>query len=98
VNYSISIRPDAEIDIEDAAIWYEQQRNGLGNDFLDEVQNALRKMSENPYLYPIVHRNTRRTLIRRFPFAIYYLIEQDSLVVIAVMHGSRHPKRWQQRT
>lgn len=98
MNYSISIRSDAEIDIEDAAIWYEQQRKGLGNDFLDEVQNAIRKMSENPYLYPIVHRNTRRTLIRRFPFAIYYLIEQDSLVVVAVMHGSRHPKRWQQRT
>ena len=98
MNYSVSITPDAEIDIEDAAIWYEQQRKGLGNDFLDEIQNAFRKISENPYLYPIVHRNTRRTLIRRFPFAIYYLIEQGSLVVIAVMHGSRHPKRWQQRT
>ena len=98
MNFSTSIRPDAEIDIEDAATWYEKQRKGLGNDFLDEIQNALRKISGNPYLYPIVHRNTRRILIRRFPFAIYYFIEQGSLIVIAVMHGSRHPKRWQHRT
>jgi len=42
VNYPSSIRPDAEIDIEDAAIWYEKQLKGLGNDFLDEIQNASR--------------------------------------------------------
>jgi toxin ParE1/3/4 len=54
-------------------------------------------MAENPYLYPVVHRDTRRALIRRFPFAIFYRIEPDALVIIAVMHGSRHPKRWRMR-
>ena len=71
---------------------------GLGMISWMKSKKALRKISKNPFLYPMVHRNTRRILIRRFLFAIYYLIEQESVIVIAVMHGSRHPKRWQYRT
>jgi len=98
LNYTIHIRPDAEIDIEEAAIWYEKQREGLGNEFLDEVQATLDIIEENPYLYAVVHRNTHRALIHRFPFGIFYRIEHNLLIVIAVLHGSRHPKRWQKRT
>ncbi len=98
MNYTIHLRPDAEKDIEEAAIWYETQRNGLGDGFLDEILSAFETISDNPYIYAVVHRRTRRALIQRFPFAIYYRIEEESLVVVAVMHGSRHPKRWQKRT
>lgn len=98
MKYTVHIRPDAEMDIEEAAIWYEKQRKGLGDEFLDEVLNAVKVISENPYIYAVVLRQTRRALIHRFPFALYYRIEEDSLVVVAVIHGSRHPKRWQTRT
>ena len=98
MKYTVYIRPDAESDIEEAAKWYEKQRKGLGYEFLDEVLVAFKTISENPYMYNVVHRHTRRALIHRFPFAIYYRIEKKSIVVIAVMHGSRHPKRWQKRT
>jgi plasmid stabilization system protein ParE len=98
VSYTVHIRHDAELDIEEAAFWYEKQREGLGDEFLDQIQAALRLMAENPYMFPIVHRHTRRALIKRFPFGIYFRIEQNSIVVVAVMHGSRHPKRWQRRT
>jgi len=99
LRYPIHLRPDAEIDLEDAAKWYEKQRRGLGGgDFLDQVQHTWNTMEETPFLYPVVHRNTRRALTRRFPFAIYYRIKYDAVVIIAVMHGSRHPIRWQKRT
>jgi plasmid stabilization system protein ParE len=98
VKYKVYVRPDAETDIEEAAIWYEKQRNGLGDEFLDEVLSAFKKISDNPLMYAVVHRHTRRVLIHRFPFAIYYRVEEDSLAVVAVMHGSRHPKQWQKRT
>jgi plasmid stabilization system protein ParE len=49
-------------------------------------------------MYPSVGRGARRTLIRRFPFGIYYRTEKDGIVVVAVMHGSRSPRRWQRRT
>ena len=97
MKYTVHLRPDAEADIEESAMWYENQAQGLGDSFLDEVLNTLEVISENSYIYAVVHRQTRRALIDRFPFAIYYRIEEDSLIIIAVMHGSRHPKRWQNR-
>ena len=57
-----------------------------------------RLVAERPLSYPLVHRNTRRALMTRFPFGIYFRVEQTQIVVVAVIHGSRHPHRWQSRT
>jgi len=98
VSHEIHFRPEAESDIEGAAVWYEKQREGLGTHFLDEVLGTCETISENPNLCPVVHRHTQRAIMHRFPFGIYYRIEDELIVVIAVMHGSRHPKHWQKRT
>ncbi len=91
------IRPAAAADIDDAFIWYEQQRPGLGAQFLETVANALDAIRGNPRLHSIIHRNTRRALLRRFPYGIYYRIYPESIVVAACMHVRRDPKRWQSR-
>ena len=93
----VYFRPEAETDIEEAAIWYEKQRPGLGDEFLDEVRSLCNAISENPAIYPVVHRRARRALIRRFPFGVYFRVEDDQVIVFAVIHGSRHPRRWRQR-
>nr|WP_298521743.1 type II toxin-antitoxin system RelE/ParE family toxin [uncultured Halomonas sp.] len=93
----IRLRLEAHQDLEQAAQWYELQRQGLGHDFLDGVSATLDSILENPDAYPMVHRSTRRALISKFPFGIFYRVEVDVAVVIAVMHGSRHPRRWQAR-
>jgi plasmid stabilization system protein ParE len=67
VSFTVHIRPEAETDLEEAASWYEKQCRGLGDKFLDEVQGILKILSENPYLYAVTHKNTRRALIHRFP-------------------------------
>ncbi|MHB8425184.1 MAG: hypothetical protein ACYDB9_08540 [Gammaproteobacteria bacterium] len=51
-----------------------------------------------PLMYPIVYRNTRRALIHCFPFGVCYRIEINTIVVVAIMHGSRNPRRWRSRT
>lgn len=94
----LRVRPEAENDLADAAEWYEKQQARLGHQFLDEARTSFSAITENPLLFPIVHRNTRRALMRRFPFGIYYRIESTTLVIIAVMHGSRHPRRWKSRS
>lgn len=94
----VRVRPEATQDLEDAATWYEEQSRGLGQEFLDEVCRSLQRVAEEPELYPSVHRNTRRALTHRFPFGVFYRVEADSIVVVAVMHGSRDPQRWKQRT
>ena len=93
----VYIRPEAETDIEESAVWYEKQRPGLGGEFLDELRTIFKSISENPAIYPVVHRSTRRALIRRFPFGVYFRIEDEQVIVFAIIHGSRHPRRWRQR-
>lgn len=93
----VRLRPEAESDLTEAAIWYEEQLLGLGDQFLDEVLAMFSSVAETPLLYPVIHRNTRRALIHRFPFGIFYIVESNSIVVLAVMHGSRHPRRWKTR-
>lgn len=93
----VRLRREAEEDLEDAAAWYESQRAGLGQQFLDEVLKALETIAEVPLVYSVIYRNTRRAWMRRFPFGIFYQVESDGVIVIAIIHGSRHPRRWQGR-
>jgi plasmid stabilization system protein ParE len=93
----LRIRCEAEIDIADAAAWYEEQRSGLGHEFLDEISQCMSRIAEQPEMNPVLYRSTRRALTRRFPFGVFYCIEEEYIVVLAVMHGSRDPQRWKHR-
>ena len=95
---AVQLREEADRDLAAAASWYEQQQVGLGHKFLDEALSALQLIAEQPLIYPIIHRKTRRTLMHRFPFGIFYRVEESHIVVLAVLHGSRHPYKWQIRT
>lgn len=97
MNFAVRVRPDAELDLADAALWYEDQKTDLGHQFLNEVLSVFSQLGSAPLLHPVIHKNTHRALLQRFPFAIYYRVEAAAVVVIAVMHGSRHPYRWKGR-
>ena len=97
MTFEVRLRPETEQDLLDAAVWYEERLAGLGPQFLDEALAAFTSIAETPLRYPAVHRNTRRALMHRFPFGVYYRIENDTIVVIALMHGSRDPRRWKIR-
>ena len=94
----VSLRPEAELDLAEAAKWYEEQRPGLGQEFLDEALATLSTIAEMPSMYAVVHRGTRRALMHRFPFGIFYQVDYADIVVIAVLHGSRHPRGWKSRS
>jgi plasmid stabilization system protein ParE len=98
MNRTVRLREEADWDLTAAASWYEQQRKGLGHEFLDEALSAFQLVAKQPLSYPVVHRDTRRALMTRFPFGIYFRVEQSQIIVVAVLHGSRHPRRWQSRT
>ena len=78
----VRLRPEAEEDLADAAAWYEEQRQGLGHEFLDEVLTMLTSIAETPLMYPNVHRNTRRVVIHRFPFGVYFRVEDATLSLL----------------
>lgn len=95
---TVRVRARARQDIEEAAAWYETQRPGLAGEFLDEVQVAFDSVAAYPAAYPILHRGARRAVLHRFPFGVFYRLFGGTAVVVAVMHGSRHPRRWMLRT
>ena len=66
----VRLRQEADEDLAIAASWYEQQREGLGHEFLDQAVMTFDAIAAQPLLYPLVHRNTRRALMARFPFGI----------------------------
>ena len=88
----VILRPAAAADVEDAISWYQRQRPALGTEFLEAVNAALKVIAQKPRLAPLVQRHTHRSLLRRFPYAIYYCIEGDLVVVVACMHGRRNPQ------
>ncbi len=79
--------PLAKADIEREARWYDAQKPGLGSDFLDEVNRALRAIGGQPKRYSVRFRDWRRANLRRFPHAIFYQIFGDDPVVFAVLHS-----------
>ena len=96
MRFDVRIRPEAEQDMAEAALWHEQQQRGLGQDFLDEALAVFMRLAEMPLGYELVHRSARRALLRRFPFAVFYTSEED-VVILGVLHGSRHPRHWMRR-
>lgn len=96
MNYQVLLRPDAELDIQDAFEWYEQRQKGLGSEFVRMVDSCLSQIQKNPMAYPTIHREIRRVLLRRFPYGVFYLLEaeRERIVVLACIHASRDPKRW----
>jgi plasmid stabilization system protein ParE len=94
----VHFRQDAESDVADAAAWYENQGAGLGSEFLDEILSTCNFIAENPQINPVLHRDTRRAVIHKFPFGIYYRVENDLVTIVAVMHASRDPDKWKKRT
>jgi plasmid stabilization system protein ParE len=91
------VRSEAAADIEEAYQWYGRQRAGLGEEFLAAVDAKLQDITAHPAAYQIVHRDARRALLGRFPYAIYYRIYEEMIVVVACMHGRRDPTRWKAR-
>lgn len=94
---TVRLRPEAESDVADAARWYEAQSPGLGSEFLDELLRTSVSISERPELYPRASGEVRRAAVRRFPFGVFYVVNESEVVVLAVMHGRRAPFRWKSR-
>jgi plasmid stabilization system protein ParE len=89
--------PAAEADVEEGFEWYEAQRPGLGQAFRRALDVAVAHIEEHPDACAVIHRYTRRVLLPKFPYGLYYRVLEHSIVVVACMHGKRHPRTWRSR-
>ena len=93
---AVVFRPQAEYEALDVRRWYEARRAGLGDEFGAEVDAVVARIAENPLLFPRVRGETRRAVLTRFPYALYFRLTAESVVVLAV-HGRQDPSRWHRR-
>ena len=84
----------ALIELKEATLYYEQQENGLGAAFLDEIDAAVQRILANPQAWHPLSARTRRCRTHRFPFGLLYQIRPAEILITAVMDLRRNPKRW----
>jgi plasmid stabilization system protein ParE len=90
-------RPAAQAEFDAAAVWYENQRPGLGDDFVAEVKQVLDTIASHPERFAVADGDVRGAPVTRFPYYVYYRVKPNQVVVIAVFHASRDPAIWQGR-
>lgn len=90
--YQLKLQIEAIEDIQQAYEWYELQKLGLGDVFIDELSRSFDRLSLHPEHYGLVNKWIRRTKINKFPFIVAFEIENDTIIVVSVLHTSRKPK------
>lgn len=91
MTYHLQFLPEVEEDVINGYAWYEAKSRGLGEDFFRMFYASANELSSNPLLYPKVYQDFRRRLIRRFPYAVYFTIDDDRVIVFGLFHCARNP-------
>jgi plasmid stabilization system protein ParE len=97
MNLPVVYLPEARDDIDAAYSWFEGQRAGLGDQFLDAFREVVDQLRDQPQLYAIIRRDIRAALLRRFPYVVYYCDRGSDILIIAVQHGRRSSRAWRGR-
>ena len=93
----LTFAPETALDIEQAYASYEARRAGLGEEFLSCVDACVQAICRSPEVQAKIHKEYRRALLRRFPFAVFYEHVAGTIKVYGVIHTSRNPEIWRER-
>lgn len=89
--------PEADEELEAAAVWYEERQPGLGDAFLDEFERTLRRIVATPERWRKIRGDNRKLNFHRFPYAILYSARPGAIYIKAVIHLHRRPFYWKGR-
>jgi toxin ParE1/3/4 len=95
--HRLIIKPFAELDATKAANWYNDKRDGLGNEFLLALDAKINAIRRNPNHFQVVYKNIQRALTERFPYGIFFIVEDGIIYILAIQHTSRNTKIWKKR-
>ena len=94
---SVRFHPEAVAELEEAALFYEQQREGLGGRFVVAIEAALLSIQDAPKRWPTFDQEVRRPMVRAFPYFILYSMEPKFILILAVIHAHQRPLPWAYR-
>jgi plasmid stabilization system protein ParE len=93
MTYVLRFLPEVEADVLNGRLWYEEKSPGPGEEFLRVFYTCSQELTRNPTMHRKMHWEFRRCLLRRFPYAIYFQIEDDRVIVFGLFHCARDPRR-----
>ena len=97
MNKEVSFHELAEFELNDAAVFFEIRREGLGLRFLSAVEAAVAHIREHPEASPVIMQDVRCKVLRKFPYSIMYSIKPDRIRILAVANQKRRPFYWRGR-
>ena len=97
MTWKLVILPEAVEDLAEVRRWYEARSVGLGNRFLSQAEDCIRRIQAFPDLCEQVCKAYRRAIVRRFPFVVFYEPSTDGIIICAVFHTAQDPKKWRRR-
>lgn len=96
--YNYQLSEEAESDVYDSFLWYEKQKEGLGEEFLEALDAAGQAITNNPTTYRIRYKNrVRAFVVDRFPYLILYVVNGNDIDVLSVFNTNQHPRKWKER-
>lgn len=95
--FKIELSDEAENDFDSSYEYYFDDSPKLAYTFFQRINISLENIRKAPSSFPVVHKNLRKYTVRKFPFVIYYQVEEFVIKVIAIFHTSRNPLIWNER-
>ncbi|WP_009632108.1 type II toxin-antitoxin system RelE/ParE family toxin [Synechocystis sp. PCC 7509] len=89
--------PEALAEYTDAVQYYKKQRTELAQAFINSIEDAVYQIKEQPTRYLVIDEDVQRCMTRKFPYAIFYTVEQEYILILAIAHCSREPRYWKSR-
>lgn len=98
ISYNYRLSEEAESDVYDSYLWYEKQKEGLGEEFLGALDAAGQALMSDPATYRIRYKKkVRAFVVDRFPYLVLYVVNGNDIDVISVFNTNQHPIRWKKR-
>ena len=99
MSFEVVLQREAQIDLDEIFLWYEEQKVGLGFEFLKEFENAINKVSHNPHYASYIEADARVTSLKKFPYQVIYRTDEIKwqVRIIAIIHLRRNPEWFRQR-
>ena len=95
--YKLFVNKFAEKDIENLICFYDKKRIGLGDEFLMKLKEIIIRIEENPYQFPKIEKEARKASLKKFPYAVFFVIKNKLINIFSVFHFSKNPKTWKNR-
>ncbi len=94
MSYRVKLLPIVYKDLQKAKKWYQDKSEELAEDFKSSVNSEINYISQYPQHYQRKYKELRQSLVTRFPYAIFYKIEEakKQVIVFGVLHTSRNPE------